>query len=74
MIRIQSVERRNGQLASVLWDACGIIASITSKRARPSTSVIGAFKRLDEIKKKTAPFEEKNCCFIKTIHCIIKIA
>jgi hypothetical protein len=71
MNRIQSVERRNGQLASALWDARGIIfIDYLEKCQTISSEYKMALLELlnDEIKKKTATFEEKKCCFMKAMH------
>jgi hypothetical protein len=63
MNRIQSVERRNGQLASVLWEVRGIIFIDYLKKSQTINSeyYMALLERLtDEIKKLTAPFEEKS--------------
>jgi transposase len=65
MNRIQSVERRNGQMAR-LWHQYSemrvvLYSSITSKRAKPS---IALFERLnDEIKKKRPNLKKKKVLF-----------
>jgi hypothetical protein len=74
MNRIQSVERRYGQLARLRHQFSGmrvvLCPSITSKRARPSTaSNMAVLEHLnDEIKKKPPISRRKKCCFIKTMH------
>jgi hypothetical protein len=73
MIRIQSVERHNGQLASVLRDARGIIFIdyLENGQTINRKYYMALLERFnDEIKKKMAPFEAKNCCFIKKMHCV----
>jgi 5S rRNA maturation endonuclease (ribonuclease M5) len=73
MNRIRSVERRNGQLASVLWDARVIIFIDYLEKGQNINSeyYMALLEHLnDEIKKKTAQFDEKRCCFIKTMHCV----
>jgi hypothetical protein len=71
MSRIQSVERRNGQLASVLWDARGIMFIDYRKgpdhQQRVLHGVIGAFKRRNQ-EKNGSILRKKMCCFIKTMH------
>jgi 5S rRNA maturation endonuclease (ribonuclease M5) len=67
------VERRNGQLASVLWDARVIIFIDYLEKGQNINSeyymaLLEHFN--DEIKKKTAEVEEKKCCFIKKMHCV----
>jgi hypothetical protein len=60
------VKRRNGQLASVLWDARGIIFIDYLKQGHTINSEykMALLERLnDEIKKKTAPFEAKKVLF-----------
>jgi hypothetical protein len=55
MDRIQNVERRNGQMASVFWDARGIIFIDYLKKGQTINSAysITLFERLnDEIRKK----------------------
>jgi hypothetical protein len=72
MNRIRSLERHNGQLASVLLDARGFIFIGYLEKGHQQVvlhGVIGAFLN-DEIKKKMAPFDEKKCCFIKKMHCV----
>jgi hypothetical protein len=67
------VERRNGQLSSILWDAHGNIFIDYLEKAQTINSeyYMALLERLnDEIKKKTALFEEEKCCFIKTINCV----
>jgi hypothetical protein len=64
MNRIQSVERRNGQLArtSVFWDARGIIFIDSLEKGQNINNkyYIALLERLnDKIKKKTAPLEEE---------------
>jgi hypothetical protein len=71
MNRIRSVERRNGQLASVLWDALVTIFIDYFEKGQNINSeyYMALLEHLnDEIKKKTAQFEEKKCCFIKKMH------
>jgi 5S rRNA maturation endonuclease (ribonuclease M5) len=61
--RIQSVERHNGQLASVLRDARGIIFIDYLEKGQNINSeyYMALLEHLnDEIKKKTAPFEKKS--------------
>jgi hypothetical protein len=71
MNRIQSVELHNGKLASVLRDARDIIYFDYQGQTINSEYDMVLLERLnDEIKKKTALFEEKECCFIKTMHCV----
>jgi IS1 family transposase len=68
MNRIQSVERHNGQLASVLRDARGIlfIDYLEKGQTIKKKYYMALLERLnDEIKKKMVLFEEKKCCFIK---------
>jgi hypothetical protein len=66
MNRIRSVERRNGQMASVLWDARGTIFINYLEKGQTiknewENENMGLLERLnDEIKKETAPFEEKS--------------
>jgi hypothetical protein len=65
--RIQSVERHKGQLASVLPDARGIIFIDYLEKGQTINRnyYMALLERLnDEIKKKTALFEVKKCCFI----------
>jgi hypothetical protein len=67
MNRIQSVEGRNGQLASVLWDVRGFIFIDYLEKGQTINSeyYMALLERLnDEIKTTTAPFEVKKCCFI----------
>jgi hypothetical protein len=70
--RIQSVERRNGQLARLCHQfECAWYYIHWLPRKGPDhqqlvlNSVIGAFKRRNQ--EKTAPWK---CCFIKTMHCV----
>jgi hypothetical protein len=70
MNRIQSVEKRSGQLASVIWDVRGIkfIDYLEKCRTINSEYNMALLERLnDEIKKKTVPFEEKQCCFMNCV-------
>jgi hypothetical protein len=71
MNRIQSVERHNGQLASASRDARGIIFIDYLEKGQTINSeyYMALLERLnDEIKRKSAPFEEKKCYIIKTMH------
>jgi 5S rRNA maturation endonuclease (ribonuclease M5) len=67
------VERRNGQLASVLWDARVIIFIDYLEKGQNINSeyYMALLEHLNaEIKKKTAEVEEKKCFFIKKMHCV----
>jgi hypothetical protein len=66
MNRIQSVEIRNGQLASVFWDACGIlfIDYLDKGQNINSEYCIALLERLnDEIKIKQPYLKKKNVMF-----------
>jgi hypothetical protein len=64
MYRIQSVERRNGQLARYSGMCVVLYSSITYKRARTSTASIALLERLnDEIEKKRPHLKKKKVLF-----------
>jgi hypothetical protein len=66
------MERRNGQLASVLWNARDVIIIDYLEKGQTINSeyYMALLERLnDEIKKKTTPFEEKSA--VSSRQCIV---